>query len=99
MRESLVFIFFSFVGAQQKHAVVQWFTHITEVPKNKQKLLKRRISSQEVFFDLVSGYDTDIAVETIIESVLVRTAAYLHAEGKKKQTIWKTEQCSCFTSS
>ncbi|XP_052521792.1 origin recognition complex subunit 1 isoform X1 [Tympanuchus pallidicinctus] len=58
-------------GAQQKHAVVQWFTHITEVPENKQKLLKRRISSQEVFFDLVSGYDTDIAVETIIESVLV----------------------------
>uniref|UniRef100_A0A669PVZ4 Origin recognition complex subunit 1 n=1 Tax=Phasianus colchicus TaxID=9054 RepID=A0A669PVZ4_PHACC len=58
-------------GAQQKHAVVQWFTHITEIPKNKQKLLKRRISSQEVFFDLVSGYDTDIAVETIIESVLV----------------------------
>ncbi|XP_065594804.1 origin recognition complex subunit 1 [Cyrtonyx montezumae] len=58
-------------GAQMKHAVVQWFSHITEIPKNKQKLLKRRISSQEVFFDQVSGYDTDIAVETIIESVQV----------------------------
>ncbi|XP_040560610.1 origin recognition complex subunit 1 isoform X1 [Gallus gallus] len=58
-------------GAEQKHAVVQWFSHISEIPKNKQKLLKRRISSQEVFFDKVSGYDTDIAVETIIDSVLV----------------------------
>ncbi|XP_021259947.1 origin recognition complex subunit 1 [Numida meleagris] len=58
-------------GAQQKHAVVQWFSHITEIPKNKQKLLKRRVYPQEVFFDQVSGYDTDIAVETIIESVLV----------------------------
>uniref|UniRef100_A0A8C2TLI3 Origin recognition complex subunit 1 n=1 Tax=Coturnix japonica TaxID=93934 RepID=A0A8C2TLI3_COTJA len=58
-------------GAQRKHAVVQWFSHITEIPKNKQKLLKRRISFQEVFFDQVSGYDTDIAVETIIDSALV----------------------------
>ncbi|OXB82080.1 UNVERIFIED_CONTAM: hypothetical protein H355_008959 [Colinus virginianus] len=58
-------------GAQEKHAVVQWFSHIAEIPKNKQKLLKRRLSSQEVFFDQVSGYDTDIAVETIIESVQV----------------------------
>lgn len=37
-----------------------------------------------MFFDKVSGYDTDIAVETIIDSVLVRTAAHLRAEGKKK---------------
>lgn len=37
-----------------------------------------------MFFDKVSGYDTDIAVETIIDSVLVRTAARLCAEGKKK---------------
>uniref|UniRef100_A0A8B9ES62 Origin recognition complex subunit 1 n=1 Tax=Anser cygnoides TaxID=8845 RepID=A0A8B9ES62_ANSCY len=58
-------------GAQQKHAVVQWFSHITEIPQNKRKLLKREVSPQEVFFDQVSGYDNDIAVETIIESVLV----------------------------
>ncbi|XP_076196314.1 origin recognition complex subunit 1 isoform X2 [Aptenodytes patagonicus] len=58
-------------GAQQKHAVVQWFSHITEIPQNKQKLLKREVSPQEVFFDQVPGYDTDIAVETIIKSVMV----------------------------
>ncbi|XP_032864752.1 origin recognition complex subunit 1 isoform X2 [Tyto alba] len=58
-------------GAQQKHAVVQWFSHITEIPPNKRKLLKREISPQEVFFDQVPGYDTDIAVETIIKSIMV----------------------------
>uniref|UniRef100_A0A663EJK5 Origin recognition complex subunit 1 n=1 Tax=Aquila chrysaetos chrysaetos TaxID=223781 RepID=A0A663EJK5_AQUCH len=58
-------------GGQQKHAVVQWFSHITEIPPNKRKLLKREVSPQEVFFDQVSGYDTDIAVETIIKSVMV----------------------------
>ncbi|NXV88345.1 ORC1 protein, partial [Calonectris borealis] len=58
-------------GAQQKHAVVQWFSHITEIPQNKRKLLKREVSPQEVFFDQVSGYDTDIAVETIIKSIMV----------------------------
>ncbi|XP_035756085.1 origin recognition complex subunit 1 isoform X2 [Egretta garzetta] len=58
-------------GVQQKHAVVQWFSHITEIPQNKRKLLKREVSPQEVFFDQVSGYDTDIAVETIIKSVMV----------------------------
>uniref|UniRef100_A0A8B9IXG7 Origin recognition complex subunit 1 n=1 Tax=Amazona collaria TaxID=241587 RepID=A0A8B9IXG7_9PSIT len=58
-------------GAQVKHAVVQWFSHVTEVPPNKRKLLKREVSSQEVFFDQVPGFDTDIAVETIIKSTMV----------------------------
>ncbi|KAM6414947.1 origin recognition complex subunit 1 [Rhynochetos jubatus] len=58
-------------GAQEKHAVVQWFTHLTEIPQHKRKLLKREVSPQEVFFDQVAGYDTDIAVETIIKSVTV----------------------------
>ncbi|KAM8805664.1 origin recognition complex subunit 1 [Eudromia elegans] len=58
-------------GAQQKHAIVQWFSHITEVPQNKRKLLRREVPRQEVFFDQVSGYDTDIYVETIIKSVMV----------------------------
>ncbi|KGL92943.1 Origin recognition complex subunit 1 [Charadrius vociferus] len=58
-------------GAQEKHAVVQWFSHITEIPQNKRKLLKRKVFPQEVFFDQVSCYDTDIAVETIIKSIMV----------------------------
>ncbi|NXE51546.1 ORC1 protein, partial [Casuarius casuarius] len=58
-------------GAQQKRAIVQWFSHITEIPQNKRKLLKREVYPQEVFFDQVPGYDTDIAVETIIKSVMV----------------------------
>uniref|UniRef100_A0A8C3K605 Origin recognition complex subunit 1 n=1 Tax=Calidris pygmaea TaxID=425635 RepID=A0A8C3K605_9CHAR len=58
-------------GAREKHAVVQWFCHITEIPHNKRKLLKREVSPQEVFFDQVSCYDVDIAVETIIKRVMV----------------------------
>ncbi|KFP72399.1 Origin recognition complex subunit 1 [Apaloderma vittatum] len=58
-------------GAQQKRAVVQWFSLITEIPQNKRRLLKREVSPQEVFFDQILGYDTDIAVETIIKSAMV----------------------------
>ncbi|NWU04692.1 ORC1 protein, partial [Urocynchramus pylzowi] len=58
-------------GAQHKRAVVQWFCRLEEIPQNKRKLLKREISAQEVFFDQVLGYDTDIAAETIIKSTMV----------------------------
>ncbi|CAN8217235.1 unnamed protein product [Coccothraustes coccothraustes] len=58
-------------GAQHKRAVVQWFCRLEEIPQNKRKLLKREISAQEVFFDQVLGYDTDIAAETIIKSIMV----------------------------
>ncbi|NXI17039.1 ORC1 protein, partial [Irena cyanogastra] len=58
-------------GAQHKRAVVQWFCRLEEIPQNKRKLLKREISAQEVFFDQVLGYDTDIAAETIIKSIVV----------------------------
>uniref|UniRef100_A0A672U5D3 Origin recognition complex subunit 1 n=1 Tax=Strigops habroptila TaxID=2489341 RepID=A0A672U5D3_STRHB len=82
-------------GAQEKHAVVQWFSHITEVPPNKRKLLKREVSPQEVFFDQVPGFDTDIAVETIIKSTMVCTAAPLHVEGRNGTNLKSIiEQCS-----
>ncbi|NXP22243.1 ORC1 protein, partial [Scytalopus superciliaris] len=58
-------------GAQHKHAVVQWFCHIGEIPHNKRKLLKREVFPQEVFFDQALGYDTDISAETIIKSIMV----------------------------
>ncbi|NXQ27943.1 ORC1 protein, partial [Alaudala cheleensis] len=58
-------------GAKDKRAVVQWFCRLEEIPQNKRKLLKREISAQEVFFDQVLGYDTDIAAETIIKSIMV----------------------------
>ncbi|NWI88596.1 ORC1 protein, partial [Pitta sordida] len=58
-------------GAQDKHAVVQWFCHVEEIPQNKRKLLRREISPQEVFFDQVLGYDTDISAQSIIKSIMV----------------------------
>ncbi|XP_026507633.1 origin recognition complex subunit 1-like isoform X4 [Terrapene carolina triunguis] len=58
-------------GSQEKHAVVQWFSRITELPLNKRKLLQREVSPQEIFLDKAPGYDTDINVETIIKNVKV----------------------------
>ncbi|NXK98605.1 ORC1 protein, partial [Formicarius rufipectus] len=58
-------------GAQHKHAVVQWFCRIGEIPQNKRKLLKREVFPQEVFFEQVLGYDNDISAETIIKSIMV----------------------------
>nr|XP_006126462.1 origin recognition complex subunit 1 isoform X1 [Pelodiscus sinensis] len=58
-------------GSQEKRAVVQWFSRISEVPLNKRKLLQREVSSQEIFLDKVPGYDTDINVEAIIRNVKV----------------------------
>uniref|UniRef100_A0A8C8VE66 Origin recognition complex subunit 1 n=1 Tax=Pelusios castaneus TaxID=367368 RepID=A0A8C8VE66_9SAUR len=64
-------LFLSAAGSQEKHAVVQWFSRITEVPLNKRKLLRREVSPQEIFLDKAPGYDTDINVETIIRNVQV----------------------------
>ncbi|KAJ7405369.1 Origin recognition complex subunit 1 [Willisornis vidua] len=58
-------------GTQNKRAVVQWFCRIDEIPPNKRKLLKREVFPQEVFFDQVLAYDTDISAETIIKSTMV----------------------------
>uniref|UniRef100_A0A8C3RPG0 Origin recognition complex subunit 1 n=1 Tax=Chelydra serpentina TaxID=8475 RepID=A0A8C3RPG0_CHESE len=58
-------------GSQEKHAVVQWFSRITELPLNKRKLLRREVSPQEIFLDKAPGYGTDINVETIIKNVKV----------------------------
>ncbi|TRZ20092.1 hypothetical protein HGM15179_007073 [Zosterops borbonicus] len=58
-------------GSQHKRAVVQWFCRLAEIPQGKRKLLKREISAQEVFFDQILGYDTDIAAETIIKRIMV----------------------------
>ncbi|KFP80064.1 Origin recognition complex subunit 1 [Acanthisitta chloris] len=58
-------------GAQVKRAVVQWFCRVGEIPRHKMKLLKRQISPQEVFFDQILSYDTDISAETIIKRIMV----------------------------
>ncbi|XP_055580613.1 origin recognition complex subunit 1 [Falco cherrug] len=75
-------------GSQNKHAVVQWFSHITEIPQNKRRLLKRKVSPQEVFFDKVPGYDTDIPVETIIKRT---TVIPLHLEEELPITLNKKQ--------
>ncbi|NXG03191.1 ORC1 protein, partial [Sakesphorus luctuosus] len=75
-------------GTQNKRAVVQWFCRIDEIPPSKRKLLKREVFPQEVFFDQVFGYDTDISAETIIKST---TVIPLHP-GEELPIIFNKEQ-------
>ncbi|KAM6262286.1 origin recognition complex subunit 1-like [Porphyrio hochstetteri] len=74
--------------AQQKHAVVQWFSRFTEIPENKRTLLNRKVSPQEVFYDQTPGYNVDIALETIIKTV---TLVPLHLWEELPATSEKTE--------
>ncbi|KAM9130181.1 origin recognition complex subunit 1 isoform 2-T3 [Pangshura tecta] len=88
-------------GSQEKHAVVQWFSRITEVPLNKRKLLQREVSPQEIFLDKVPGYDTDINVETIIKNVKViplapEEAVPVRSNGKQIFFVKESWDGKCF---
>ncbi|XP_030428577.1 origin recognition complex subunit 1 isoform X1 [Gopherus evgoodei] len=88
-------------GSQEKHAVVQWFSRITELPLNKRKLLQREVSPQEIFLDKAPGYDTDINVETIIKNVKViplapEEAVPVRSNGKQIFFVKESWDGKCF---
>ncbi|XP_008166128.2 origin recognition complex subunit 1 isoform X2 [Chrysemys picta bellii] len=88
-------------GSQEKHAVVQWFSRITELPLNKRKLLQREVSPQEIFLDKAPGYDTDINVETIIKNVKViplapKEAVPVRSNGKQIFFVKESWDGKCF---
>ncbi|XP_034635272.1 origin recognition complex subunit 1 isoform X1 [Trachemys scripta elegans] len=88
-------------GSQEKHAVVQWFSRITELPLNKRKLLQREVSPQEIFLDKAPGYDTDINVETIIKNVKViplapKEAMPVRSNGKQIFFVKESWDGKCF---
>ncbi|CAM5162736.1 unnamed protein product [Natator depressus] len=88
-------------GSQEKHAVVQWFSRITELPLNKRKLLQREVSPQEIFLDKGPGYDTDINVETIIKNVKViplapEEAVPVRSNGKQIFFVKESWDGKCF---
>ncbi|XP_072130757.1 origin recognition complex subunit 1 [Mobula birostris] len=61
-------------GAQQppvKHALVQWFVRIEEIPKPKQKLLGREAHPNEIFLYEVADCDNQISAETLLKQVKV----------------------------
>uniref|UniRef100_A0A8D0H865 Origin recognition complex subunit 1 n=1 Tax=Sphenodon punctatus TaxID=8508 RepID=A0A8D0H865_SPHPU len=53
----------------EKHAVVQWFSRVTEIPLNQRKCLGRD-ASQEIFLYADPKRDTDVRAETIISNVV-----------------------------
>ncbi|XP_072919103.1 origin recognition complex subunit 1 [Hemitrygon akajei] len=61
-------------GARQpptKHALVQWFVRIEEIPKSKQKLLGREAHPNEIFLYEVADCDNQIGAETLLKQVKV----------------------------
>ncbi|XP_062974400.1 origin recognition complex subunit 1 [Elgaria multicarinata webbii] len=57
-------------GAKEKHAVVEWFSRITEIPLS-QRISLRREASREIFLNENAKWDTDILVTSIISNVMV----------------------------
>ncbi|XP_054835219.1 origin recognition complex subunit 1 [Eublepharis macularius] len=57
-------------GTQEKHAVVQWFSHIEKIPLN-QLITSGKKNSQEIFLNENAEWDTDILVTAIISNVTV----------------------------
>ncbi|XP_061488980.1 origin recognition complex subunit 1 isoform X2 [Rhineura floridana] len=57
-------------GAQEKHAVVEWFSRLVEIPFNQRKSLGREVS-QEIFLNEHAERVNDIIVTSIISNVTV----------------------------
>ncbi|XP_053104041.1 origin recognition complex subunit 1 [Hemicordylus capensis] len=77
-------------GAQEKHAVVQWFTHSEEIPL-KNRLSWGVVASQQIFFNENSERDTDINVTSIISNATVIPLSLDEALPKDKQMFFVRE--------
>ncbi|XP_028856628.1 origin recognition complex subunit 1 [Denticeps clupeoides] len=55
-----------------KKALVQWYVHYCEVPKNKKKLLGRAPHPQEIFYYNDPSCDSEVDAETILGKVEVK---------------------------
>ncbi|XP_045061374.1 origin recognition complex subunit 1 isoform X1 [Coregonus clupeaformis] len=64
--------FFGDESHKQKKALVQWFVRLSEVPRNKKKLLGRSPHPQEIFYYLGRGCDDEINAESILGTVHVQ---------------------------
>ncbi|XP_044285862.1 origin recognition complex subunit 1 isoform X2 [Varanus komodoensis] len=57
-------------GTQEKHAVVEWFSHIAEIPLSQQMSLGQE-DSREIFLNEKADWNTDICVTSIISKIMV----------------------------
>lgn len=67
-----ILIVFSTPGDQEKHAIVQWFSRIGEIPLGQRMSLGRERYSQEIFLNDNAELDSDIIVTSIVKKVGVR---------------------------
>ncbi|XP_063154018.1 origin recognition complex subunit 1 [Candoia aspera] len=77
-------------GTQEKHAVVEWFSRIEEIPLGLRKSLGQK-ASQEIFLNEKAEWDTDIFVSSIVSNVVViplSPCETLPIESKDKQNMF-----------
>lgn len=79
-------IFLSVSGSKEKHAIVQWFSRIEEIPLN-QRLTLGKEDSQEIFLNENSEWDTDILITSIISKVTVCIFTFVK-EWKGRESFW-----------
>ncbi|KAL7985084.1 hypothetical protein Chor_003654 [Crotalus horridus] len=73
---------------QEKHAVVQWFSRIEEIPFGLRKSLGQK---QEIFLNEKAEWDTDIFVSSIVGKIMVIPLSPCEAlpiEAKNKQVMF-----------
>ncbi|XP_039175980.1 origin recognition complex subunit 1 [Crotalus tigris] len=73
---------------QEKHAVVQWFSRIEEIPFGLRKSLGQK---QEIFLNEKAEWDTDIFVSSIVGKIMVIPLSPCEAlpiEAKNKQVLF-----------
>ncbi|XP_067452192.1 origin recognition complex subunit 1 isoform X2 [Thunnus thynnus] len=59
-------------SGEQKKAVVQWFSRVSEVPLSKLKLLGREPHPQEIFYYQTRSCDDEVDAESILRPVQVK---------------------------
>ncbi|KAM6456446.1 origin recognition complex subunit 1 isoform 2-T3 [Liasis olivaceus] len=75
---------------QKKHAIVEWFSRIEEIPFDLRKSLGQK-ASQEIFLNEKAEWDTDIFVSSIVSTVTViplSPCETLPTESKDKQIMF-----------
>lgn len=87
----LVFII---LGAQEKHATVEWFSRIADIPLSQRPSLRQE-ASDEIFLNENVERDTNILVTSIINSIMVCILTICQLEKREKLLLKCINSAQC----
>lgn len=85
-------IVFSTPDTQEKHAVVEWFSRIEEIPFGLRKSLGHK---QEIFLNEKAEWDTDILVSSIVGKTMVSSSRFKCVKARKGKCLQKFFDVVC----